>query len=168
MKGFESWVKEIDPNGSWTRAQMDSAKAIFKAGYEAGIASEREVATDMPIIQDIFDYFIEKTSKRHNLSKSRISLIRARLRGGYTVEQLKSVIDYAASKWLGKRPAREGGFNGNVKTDINVLFGSSQKVDKYLGLWDDILERDGSKPKDKPKDTVITRKVDSDIKPSFM
>ena len=35
MKGFQDWVRVTDPEGQWSRSQIESAKVIFAAGYKA-------------------------------------------------------------------------------------------------------------------------------------
>jgi uncharacterized phage protein (TIGR02220 family) len=58
-------------------------------------------------IVEIVNYLNETCSKKFKDStEGQVKFIRARLKDGYTVDELKSVIDLKAAEWLGKEQAK--------------------------------------------------------------
>ena len=109
--------------------------------------------TDQKPYKDIISYLNEKTGKRYNAtSKKTKSLINARMKDGFTLEDFKTVIDNKCAQWLRDekmneylRPStlfgtkfeeylnsggrKDGGYNGSTANNYRAM---GEKVGTYL------------------------------------
>lgn len=71
---------------------------------EIELELEKDKEKNTPIVLEVINYLNKKTGKayRHNTSKTK-TLIGARLREGFTVDDFKIVIDNKVASWLGNK-----------------------------------------------------------------
>lgn len=132
MKGFNEYLRSVDPDGVYTKAMELGCRAFYKAGWVAHKQAANELDTvkraSKKDIQGIIDYFNEKAGKSVGMTPNREETIRARIKEGYVVDDFKKCVDYGVAEWTG-----EPTFEKFIRTE--TLFQSSEKMDKYIGLY---------------------------------
>lgn len=101
----------------------------------AGLAYAKEDKFDNEVIE-ILSYLNQKLDKKRGFSltsKSNCRFVRARLKDGYSKEDLKSVIDVMVSKWKGS--------NLEMYLRPETIFGET-KFQSYLQMTEDYIEDD--------------------------
>ena len=103
-----------------------------QAAHRKGLVTSRTPRSDSEAAQmrDVFAHWQTMTGyRRHGLTGPRRRLILSRLRAGYTVEQLRQIIDWAVTdRWMtGQHPDSPGPFLG-----LETLLRSNGRVDEYL------------------------------------
>jgi len=121
-KEFNEYLKIKDPDGELNRAQSDWLESAFNSGWRAAAKDAKKVKDVPKEAREVLKYFNEKTSR--NLKQT--TKITARL-ATYKKEDLMRVIDYAIGQWTGTK------FEQYIQ--INTLFGSDDKIDKYTECW---------------------------------
>lgn len=127
-KKFNSLLKEFDPNGQLTREKEDILRKFYNAGWDDALGAMEGRLKIKPVVEETIDYLNKCTGRRFKASEGTIKLISPRIRSGYTLEDFKKVIDYAVESWTGTK------FEQYIKPQ--TLFGSDEKVAKYLDLWE--------------------------------
>ncbi|MGG0262463.1 phage replisome organizer N-terminal domain-containing protein [Bacillus mycoides] len=101
-KGQESDVSVTSRDGT----DIEEDKELDKEKELEIINTSSSDELDKPVsipYQEILDYLNEKAEKNYNhKAEAHRKLIRARCNEGYTIENLKTVIDNKVSQWLGK------------------------------------------------------------------
>ena len=131
LKGFAEYYMTIDPEGLYTVKQVNTAKGYYKAGFDACNGKQTADTSYKSRIDEVIAHFNDIAGKNVTATPNHTSVIKGRLIEKYTVEQLNSIVDYAVRDWTGKL---FGSTKGEQYIRIPTLFGSSEKVDKYLGI----------------------------------
>jgi len=159
-KGFSELIKEIDPDGAYTTNQIKGLKMVYSRGWDACEGQKTVNIQWKPKIDEVIEYFNQIAGKTVGATPSHVKAIKGRLIEEYTVEQLKAIVDYVVLDWTGKM---FGDTKGETYIRIATLFGSSEKVDKYLGLAE--VSQAAAKAKTAQ---IITKKQDpNQFKSSF-
>jgi uncharacterized phage protein (TIGR02220 family) len=159
-KGFAEYLKSQDPDGQYTTNQVKGLKGYYTAGWDACNGKKNIPAIYKSRVSEVIKHFNEVAGKNVRDTPSHTKAIKGRLIEEYTVDELKSIIDYVVLDWTGKM---FGDTKGETYIRIATLFGSSDKVDKYLGLAE--VSQAAVKAKTAQ---IITKKVDtSQFKGSF-
>lgn len=110
----------------------DMADQKRRAAHRKGLVTSRTPRSDPEAAQmrEVFAHWQTMTGyRRHGLTGPRRRLILSRLRAGYTVGQLRQIIDWAVTdRWMtGQHPDSPGPFLG-----LETLLRSNGRVDEYL------------------------------------
>lgn len=132
MRGFEIYMRDVDPKGTWTKRQIDGMRRTYKAGWDAALKAEGAMdlkrtsfTSDATTILIYFNHQATKLVKVQGLS---LDLAVDRLMEGFTLGELCEVIDYAVREWTGTQ------YEGAIRP--STLFRSKAKVKQYLDQAD--------------------------------
>lgn len=123
--------KDTCPKDTFEPALIDEDSVSFKANV-TDVEKPSKISNDD--VLDVFEYWVEQdtrtggTTLAKKLTNDRRQKIRARLKEGYEVEQLKQAIDYYLSQ-----PFYLGENDRNTRyTDLTTIFRSGSKVEEGL------------------------------------
>lgn len=99
-----------------------------------GKGKEGNISSSKAELTEVFDHWVARMGKAGNakFTKDRETKVRARIKEGYTVEQLKQAVDGCAeSPWhQGENP------NNQVYNDLELICRSGSQVEKFIAVVD--------------------------------